>query len=117
TLTRAIAKPMRSGKPSGPTIRVPLSHYCRAWHSQQRTSCSEERFGNRSEATQRVGLKASVMKPTNFERYLTEQLQDPEFATRFEQAGKAWEVALQIAALRQQAGLSQKEFAKRLKTS
>lgn len=57
------------------------------------------------------------MKSTNFDRYLAEQLQDPEFASRFEQAGEAWEVALQIAALRQKAGLSQKEFAKRLKTS
>jgi transcriptional regulator with XRE-family HTH domain len=57
------------------------------------------------------------MKPTNFDRYLKEQLQDPEFATRFEEAGEAWEVALQIAALRQRAGLSQKELAERLKTS
>jgi transcriptional regulator with XRE-family HTH domain len=57
------------------------------------------------------------MKPTNFDRYLKEQLRDPEFAARFEHAGEAWEVALQIAALRQQSGLSQKELARRLKTS
>ena len=57
------------------------------------------------------------MTKTNFDRYLEEQLQDPAFAVRFEQAGEAWDVALQITALRQQAGLSQKDLAKRLKTS
>jgi hypothetical protein len=31
------------------------------------------------------------------------QLQDPAMAARFEHAGEAWDVALQIAALRQQA--------------
>jgi len=57
------------------------------------------------------------MKKTNFDKYLDEQLQDPVFAARFAQAGEAWDVALQIAALRQRAGLSQKELAKLLKTS
>jgi ribosome-binding protein aMBF1 (putative translation factor) len=57
------------------------------------------------------------MKQTNFDRYLQKQLQDPAFANRFKQAGEAWDVALQIAALREQAGLSQKELAKMLKTS
>ena len=57
------------------------------------------------------------MKKTNFDRYLEEQLRDPAFAARFERAGEAWDVALQIAALRQQAGLSQKDLAKLLKTS
>jgi transcriptional regulator with XRE-family HTH domain len=57
------------------------------------------------------------MKKTNFDRYLEQQLQDPAFAARFERAGEAWDVALQIAALRQQAGLSQKDLAKLLKTS
>src|SRR6185503_8604269 len=57
------------------------------------------------------------MKKTNFDRYLDEQMKDPAFAARFEQAGEAWDVALQLTALRQQAGLSQKELARRLKTS
>ena len=57
------------------------------------------------------------MKTTNFDRYLTEQMRDPRFAARFERAGEAWDVALQIAAMREQAGLSQKELARRLKTS
>jgi transcriptional regulator with XRE-family HTH domain len=54
---------------------------------------------------------------TNFDRYLEEQMRDPAFAARFQDAGEAWDVALQIAALRQQAGISQKELARRLKTS
>ena len=57
------------------------------------------------------------MKKTNFDRYLDDQLKDPAFADRFERAGEAWDVAVQIAALRRQAGLSQKELAKRLHTS
>lgn len=54
---------------------------------------------------------------TNFDQYLKKQLTDPAFARRFKQAGEAWDVALQIAALRQKAGLSQKELAHRVKTS
>ncbi len=57
------------------------------------------------------------MKKTNFDLYLEEQLKDPVFAERFEQAGEAWDVALQIAALREKAGLSQKELARKLHTS
>ena len=44
-------------------------------------------------------------------------MKDPAFVARFEHAGESWDVALQIAALRQQAGLSQKDLAKLLKTS
>jgi transcriptional regulator with XRE-family HTH domain len=57
------------------------------------------------------------MKKTNFDLYVEEQLKDPAFARRFEEAGEAWDVALQIAALREKAGLSQKELARKLKTS
>ncbi|MEW5975497.1 MAG: helix-turn-helix domain-containing protein [Acidobacteriota bacterium] len=57
------------------------------------------------------------MKKTNFDRYLEEQLRDPRFAERFRNAGIAWDVALQLAALRQKAGLSQKELARKLRTS
>lgn len=57
------------------------------------------------------------MKKTNFDLYLEEQLKDPEFAERFKRAGEAWDVALQIAALREKAGLSQKDLAKRLHTT
>jgi transcriptional regulator with XRE-family HTH domain len=55
------------------------------------------------------------MKKTNFDKYLEDQLKDPGFASRFESAGEAWDVALQIAALRKEAGLSQKDLAKLLK--
>ena len=57
------------------------------------------------------------MSKTNFDRYLEEQMQDPAFAERFERAGQAWDVALQIAALREKAGLSQRDLARKLKTS
>ena len=57
------------------------------------------------------------MKKSNFDRYLEQQLSDPAFAARFKRAGEAWDVALQIAALREQAGLSQQQLAALLKTS
>lgn len=57
------------------------------------------------------------MKETNFDRYLKDQLQEPGFATRFARAGEAWDVALQLAALRKRVGLSQKDLARRLNTS
>jgi transcriptional regulator with XRE-family HTH domain len=57
------------------------------------------------------------MKKPNFDRYLATQLRDPDFAKRFERAGEAWDVALQLTALREQAGLSQAQLAVLLKTS
>ncbi len=57
------------------------------------------------------------MSKTNFDVFLEEQLRDPDFAQRFERAGEAWDVALQIAALREKAGLSQRELALKLGTS
>lgn len=57
------------------------------------------------------------MKKTNFDRYLEQQLKDPAFATRYKNAGEAWDVALQIVALRENAELSQKDLAKLLRTS
>ena len=57
------------------------------------------------------------MSKTNFDLFLEEQLRDPDFAERFKGAGEAWEIALQLAALRDQAGLSQTELARKLKTT
>src|SRR6266487_6517258 len=57
------------------------------------------------------------MSKTNIDLFLEEQLKDPAFAERFEKAGEAWDVALQIAALREKAGLSQRDLARKLKTS
>ena len=54
---------------------------------------------------------------TNFDLYLEDQLKDPDFAARFKKGGQAWEVAMQLAALRKESGLSQKELAIRLGTS
>ena len=52
------------------------------------------------------------MKKTNFDHYLEEQLRDPEFAGRFDETGAAWDVALEIARLREKAGMSQRELAR-----
>ena len=57
------------------------------------------------------------MSKTDFDLFLEEQLKDPEFAERFKRAGEAWDVALQIAALREKAGLSQKDLARKICTS
>ena len=45
------------------------------------------------------------MRKTNFDLFLEEQLRDPDFAERFKRAGEAWDVALQVAAFREKAGL------------
>ena len=58
-----------------------------------------------------------MTKRTNFDRYLEDKLQEPAFAERFKEAGEAWDVALQIAALRKEVGMSQKELAERVGTS
>jgi transcriptional regulator with XRE-family HTH domain len=58
-----------------------------------------------------------MKKKTNFDVYLEEQLKDPDFKERFKKAGEAWDVALRLASLRKTLGLSQKELAKRVKTS
>lgn len=57
------------------------------------------------------------MKKTNFDLYLETQLKNPAFVERFKRAGNAWDVALQLAALREKAGLSQKQLARKLHTS
>ena len=54
---------------------------------------------------------------TNFDEYLEEHLKDSDFAIRFKKAGEAWDVALQLASLRKDSGLSQKELARRVGTS
>lgn len=37
------------------------------------------------------------MRLTNFDRYLLEQLADPTFVRRFNQAGQAWDAVVRIA--------------------
>jgi transcriptional regulator with XRE-family HTH domain len=64
-----------------------------------------------------AGKEPEMKQKTNFDRYLEEQLKDKEFADRFKKAGEAWDVAIQLSALRNEAGLSQKELARRAGTS
>jgi transcriptional regulator with XRE-family HTH domain len=66
---------------------------------------------------ERLVVKRSMMKKTNFDLYLEEQLRDKDFAKRFRKAGEAWDVAVQLSSLRKKSGLSQKELAKRVGTS
>ena len=58
-----------------------------------------------------------MKRPTHFDLYLEEQLKNLDFAERFEKAGEAWDVAIQLASLRNASGLSQKELAKQVGTS
>ena len=65
-----------------------------------------------------MAVKGKMMKKkTNFDHYLEEQLKSAGFAERFGKAGEAWDVAIQLASLRKESGLSQKELAKRVGTS
>ena len=58
-----------------------------------------------------------MKRKTNFDQYLEEQLKNKDFAARFKKAGEAWDVALKLAALRKESGLSQKELAQRVGTT
>ena len=53
---------------------------------------------------------------TNFDRYLERKLQEPDFRVRFEIADQSWDIALQLTALRQARGLTQKQVAEMLST-
>jgi hypothetical protein len=50
------------------------------------------------------GEESIMKRQTNFDIYLEEQLKDKDFAARFKKAGEAWDVALQLAALRKESG-------------
>jgi hypothetical protein len=51
-----------------------------------------------------------MRRKTNFDKYLETQLKDHDFAERFKKAGNAWEIALQIAALCKELGISHRLF-------
>ena len=53
----------------------------------------------------------------NFDLYLGQQLNNPDFAESIRKGGEALGVAIQLASLRKKSGLSQKELAKRVGTS
>ncbi len=63
--------------------------------------------------TEAAEWKNEPMKTTNFDRYLSEQMQNARFAVRFELASKAWDVKLQIDAQREQMKRSHKDSARR----
>jgi DNA-binding XRE family transcriptional regulator len=58
----------------------------------------------------------SIMSGTNFDDYLSAELEEPRFASRFRSAESAWDLVLELTKLRQSAGVSQKEMAERLHT-
>lgn len=57
------------------------------------------------------------MAKSNFDQYLKEKLKDPAFAERFRAADREWDLALEIARLREQAGLTQEQLAERIGTT
>lgn len=62
-------------------------------------------------------MKKTKKKLTNFEVHLHQELRDPEFRRAYEEEGQRLQIAHEIAELRKAERLSQKEFAKRLKTT
>ena len=58
-----------------------------------------------------------MKKQTNFDRYLARQRRDPAFTRRYRQAEEEWNVALQLVALRQARGLTQREVARLVRTT
>jgi hypothetical protein len=50
-----------------------------------------------------------MSEKTNFDRYLEHKLANPEFRARFDDASRAWNVPLQLAALRKERGLTQRQ--------
>ena len=53
---------------------------------------------------------------TNFDRYLARKRADAHFNAQFEATDQAWDIALQLAALRHTRGLTQKQVAELLGT-
>jgi DNA-binding XRE family transcriptional regulator len=93
-------------------------HSCCSRHPQQRKEDTGKGPENRlGKETGLVGEASAMKRKTNFDQYLEEQLKDQGFAERFKKAGEAWDVALELAALRKESGLSQKELAKRVGTT
>jgi transcriptional regulator with XRE-family HTH domain len=62
-------------------------------------------------------MKTHMKRRTSVDLYLEEQLQDADVARRVREPGETWDVAIQLASLRKESGLSQKELAQRLGTS
>ena len=56
------------------------------------------------------------MTETNFDRCLARKLENEDFRRRFEEADQAWDIALQLAALRKARDLTQQQVAELLGT-
>lgn len=54
---------------------------------------------------------------TNWDRYIEERLQDPEFARMYAEEGQKLDIAMQISRLRERSSMSQAELARRAGTS
>jgi DNA-binding XRE family transcriptional regulator len=54
---------------------------------------------------------------TNWDRYIEERLQNPEFARMYEEEGQKLDIAMEIARLREKSSMSQAELARRSGTS
>ncbi len=50
-----------------------------------------------------------MLQLSTFDRYLERKLQDADYCARFEAADQAWDIALQLAALRQARGLTDRK--------
>ncbi len=69
-------------------------------------------YRRKKSSCRKFEASATKRKP-NFDQYVEEQLKDEGFAEPFKKAEEAWDVALDLAALRKESGLSQKAPAKR----
>jgi ribosome-binding protein aMBF1 (putative translation factor) len=56
------------------------------------------------------------IKARDFQKYLAQQLKNPEFKKHYDDYGKQLEIAYQILKLRKQKNMSQLQLAKKLKT-
>jgi ribosome-binding protein aMBF1 (putative translation factor) len=114
---RDIAKAIGSVQYGPGCLTSNLMYRGGARHPKQGPGNSGPRSRHGARTNARLAETKGCMKKTNFDRYLEGQMRDPAFVARFEEAGEAWDIALQIAALREEAGLSQKDLARKLKTS
>ena len=64
-----------------------------------------------------MNKKQQKLKAVDFQKYLGEQLKDPQTKKYYDQYGKQLEIAYQILQLRKKSGLSQKVLAQKIGTN
>jgi len=62
-------------------------------------------------------MNKKIMKATDFDDYLAEELKDPEAKRLFDEYGRQLEISYKILQTRKQKGLSQAELAKKIGTN